>query len=243
MGNNGEDVHVIFCHQLNSLTKSYSQLVLHFSEIVTIEKRNTALVIPNAIHIATMHSRHIFASFLSRDMTYELMTSLWKSSHPVVPPSAALPDIAVTEDDEDDFALSNAEDALPPDQLNGRKKRKMKKGRFKKAKNASGSAEAVIDGKVGELDVPVEADLDDTPAASQPRASMGTSQSTRLPVNPAHPPTQCDCTASRGGHYPNTIMDATFPGSPEKIYNLMFTSGFMRAFLIDDMKVAGAFAC
>jgi hypothetical protein len=207
---------------------------VNFHEIMAIEKRNTALVIPNAIHIATMHSRNTFASFISRDMTYDLIVSLWRNSHPVVPASAALPDSAGMEEDDDDFALSNVDERSANEGETGRKKRRMRKGRFRKQKGLSvgneGAAEnednAAVNG--GDLD---GAGL--TTALS--RSNMGVPP----PAKTVHAPTHCNCLSTGSGHYSNVVMDASFPGTPEKLYNLMFTSGFMKDFLTKDMKLTG----
>ncbi|OSD01214.1 hypothetical protein PYCCODRAFT_1370012 [Trametes coccinea BRFM310] len=48
--------------------------------------------------------------------------------------------------------------------------------------------------------------------------------------------TQCDC-GKAGQHYPEVAMEAVFPGTPEKIYNLMFTSGFIKDFMRDGQKL------
>jgi hypothetical protein len=37
-------------------------------------------------------------------------------------------------------------------------------------------------------------------------------------------------------------MDAVFPSSPEKIYNLIFTSGFSKDFMVNDQRLMGAFS-
>ncbi|GAC75038.1 uncharacterized conserved protein [Moesziomyces antarcticus T-34] len=66
-----------------------TNVVLPFSEVISIEKRMTAFVIPNAIQIATLQSKHNFTSFLSRDATYDLIVNIWKLSHPGVPIAAA----------------------------------------------------------------------------------------------------------------------------------------------------------
>ena len=50
--------------------------------------------------------------------------------------------------------------------------------------------------------------------------------------------TQCDC-GKAGQHYSETAMEAIFPGTPEKIYNLMFTSGFIKDFMRDGQKLIG----
>lgn len=215
------------------------QLTLDFHEIIAIEKRNTALVIPNAILIATMHARNTFASFISRDMTYDLIVSLWRNSHPVVPASAALPDSAgIIEDDDDDFAQSNAEEHTGNEAETSRKKKRIRKGRFKKMKGGHSSANAAADGtaeggEVGELQAPL---------APKGRPSLGTASLVKSPTAVQHAPTTCNCATSGTGHFANVVMDATFPGSPEKLYNLMFTSGFMKDFLTKDMKLTGMFS-
>ncbi|KAG8857461.1 hypothetical protein FRB96_005761 [Tulasnella sp. 330] len=42
-----------------------------------------------------------------------------------------------------------------------------------------------------------------------------------------HKATACAYSKNKG-HYPDMTMDAIFPGTPEKIYNLMVTSGFIK---------------
>jgi hypothetical protein len=57
-------------------------LVMSFDEIVSIEKRNTALLFKNGLMISTLHAKNIFASFTSRDSTYDLIVGIWKLGHP-----------------------------------------------------------------------------------------------------------------------------------------------------------------
>jgi len=52
-------------------------LVISFDEVMSVEKKSTALLFPNAIVIQTLHARHVFASFISRDSTYDLILGLW----------------------------------------------------------------------------------------------------------------------------------------------------------------------
>ncbi|KAI5818727.1 hypothetical protein BZA77DRAFT_243194 [Pyronema omphalodes] len=61
-----------------------TNLVIAFDEVMSIEKKSTALLFPNAIVIQTLHARHTFASFISRDATYELMVGLWNVGNPEV---------------------------------------------------------------------------------------------------------------------------------------------------------------
>ncbi len=57
-------------------------LVMSFDEIVSVEKRSTALLFKNGLMISTLHSKNVFASFASRDSTYDLIVGIWKLGHP-----------------------------------------------------------------------------------------------------------------------------------------------------------------
>ncbi|KAI0159753.1 hypothetical protein GGR57DRAFT_458594 [Xylariaceae sp. FL1272] len=57
-------------------------LVISFDEVVSVEKRSTALVFKNGLMISTLHAKHVFASFASRDSTYDLIVNIWKLGHP-----------------------------------------------------------------------------------------------------------------------------------------------------------------
>jgi hypothetical protein len=57
---------------------------MSFDEIVSVEKRSTALVFKNGLMISTLHAKHVFASFASRDSTYDLIVNIWKLGHPTL---------------------------------------------------------------------------------------------------------------------------------------------------------------
>ncbi|KAG7665650.1 uncharacterized protein J8A68_000856 [[Candida] subhashii] len=57
-----------------------TSLVITMDEIIRIEKRSTAGLFPNGIGIVTRDAKHIFASFISRDATFEMMVAVWKGS-------------------------------------------------------------------------------------------------------------------------------------------------------------------
>ncbi|CCF58089.1 hypothetical protein KAFR_0D04410 [Kazachstania africana CBS 2517] len=54
-----------------------STVFIPFKEIVQIEKKTTAGIFPNGIVIDTLHTKYIFASFISRDSTFDLITDVW----------------------------------------------------------------------------------------------------------------------------------------------------------------------
>jgi hypothetical protein len=50
-----------------------------YGDIVSLDKRSTAVVIPNSIQVSTLHQRYFFASFLWRDQTYDLIKRHWQA--------------------------------------------------------------------------------------------------------------------------------------------------------------------
>ncbi|BGP01517.1 hypothetical protein RTG_02692 [Rhodotorula toruloides ATCC 204091] len=59
-----------------------TSLQIPWSEIISVEKRFTAKIVPNAIEVRTLHATHTFASFLSRDAAYALLVAVWRHVHP-----------------------------------------------------------------------------------------------------------------------------------------------------------------
>jgi hypothetical protein len=51
-------------------------------------------------------------------------------------------------------------------------------------------------------------------------------------------PTQCDC-LKKGEHYEHISIDTKFTGSVEKIFNLLFTSEFLKRYLTEEEKCTG----
>jgi hypothetical protein len=83
-------------------------------------------------------------------------------------------------------------------------------------------------------DTTVERDGDDVvPSTETNGRALAATNSTVL-----HGPTTCDC-GEKGEHYEKSAMEATFASSPEKIYNLMFTSGFVKDFMVNDQHLTG----
>lgn len=46
-------------------------------EVIQIEKKSTAVLFPNGMIIRTLHQKFVFATFLSRDATFNLITKVW----------------------------------------------------------------------------------------------------------------------------------------------------------------------
>ncbi|CEP23619.1 YSP2 [Cyberlindnera jadinii] len=54
-----------------------TNIIIPIHEIVQLEKKTTAGLFPNGIVIQTLHQKYVFASFLTRDTTFELITNIW----------------------------------------------------------------------------------------------------------------------------------------------------------------------
>lgn len=57
-----------------------TSLIVPFLDILRIDKKLTAGLFPNGISIETADAKHNFASFLSRDATYDFIRSIWLAS-------------------------------------------------------------------------------------------------------------------------------------------------------------------
>lgn len=161
---------------------SDAQIVLPFTDIKTIDKKMTALVIPNAISISTpnkhvslppkyrspTYKQYTFASFISRDTTFDVMMNIWRLCNP--------------------NAVMSATSA---DRVRSR------------APSDAGDAQAAV-------------------------AAGGK----------GHAKTECAC-GKEGKHFTETALSTTFPSTPEKVYNLMFNSGWLKEFMSEDQKLKG----
>ena len=76
-------------------------------------------------------------------------------------------------------------------------------------------------------------DLILTSGAPPPVGTPGTGATVQ-----AHKPTQCAC-GRDGKHYTETALESVLPGTPERIYNLMFASAFIKEFMAVDQKLMG----
>ncbi|KAF8641191.1 hypothetical protein AX17_000826 [Amanita inopinata Kibby_2008] len=145
-----------------------TDLSIPMYDVISLDKRMTAFVIPNAIQVSTRQSKYTFASFLSRDTTFDVIYNIWRHARP---------------DDSISYFSS-----------------------------PRGSFEAPVTGQV------VPGGLDDTTPPILPKV------------------TECAC-GRAGKHLPETAMDVIMPGTPDRIHNLIFASGFMKEFMAMNQKL------
>jgi hypothetical protein len=214
-----------------------TNIVMPFSEIMSVEKRMTAYVIPNAIQIATLHAKSTFASFLSRDTTYDLIVNIWKLSHPALRPA---PDAyeQVSEDESLDGAdgstvvHADVDDKAAKSDGHGATKKSKRKLLKKKLGIKDGGAGAIMldPHSAGPEAVAAAIARSKSPALS----GAGAAAVKRQP----HRKTTCNCGNEKDTkHFANVVLDTTYPAVPEKLYNLIFTSGFMKEFWQNNQKL------
>ncbi|KAJ9119609.1 hypothetical protein QFC22_003318 [Naganishia vaughanmartiniae] len=146
-------------------------VIIAFADVIAIEKKMTAFVIPNAISISTRQGKnYTFASFISRDSTYDVFINVWRQSHSRSPSIHEF-----------------AGDGISPD---------------------SGTGVAAHEG----------------------------GSSAKPPATASHKPTQCAC-GQKGDHYTEVALETVLPSTPEKVYNLMFASSFLKDWMVNNQKL------
>lgn len=54
-----------------------TNIIIPLQEVIQIEKKSTAVLFPNGMIIRTLYHKYVFATFLSRDSTFALITNVW----------------------------------------------------------------------------------------------------------------------------------------------------------------------
>lgn len=227
-----------------------TNLVISFDEVVTVEKKNTAVIFPNAIVIATLQARNTFASFVARDSTYDLLIGIWKLTHPNLKSSlngVALDEATGTGDKTekaDSLASDGASATGSEDEVYDEDDEDDDMGSFTDAGNGS-----IAGSDNGDLSLSRKnsgAPINGTPQANgnalakSPEGTEGVASGSAagsdFPGPAAHPPTECSDGAE---HYDRPLTDTTIPAPLGKVYSLMWgpaSSAFMRKWLVDDQK-------
>ena len=241
-------------------------LVISFDEVVSVEKENTAMVIPNAIAIQTLHARHTIRSLLSRDTTYDLMIGIWKISHPGLQSSengvrlvnggtgsktekvaAEFSDDGsagseangeIYDEDDDDDEEEEDDDDDDDDEESRPATRENNGGNVDAPSSPpKGATPASRPQALGEAIGSVSG----VPTVGEGKAALkanGAAAATADFPGPAeHAPTEC---ADGSTHYAQLLKDEVVPAPLGKIYAMVFGSasdGFMSRWLVDEVKV------
>ena len=232
-----------------------TNLVISFDEVVSVEKKNTAVIFPNAIVIQTLHARNVFASFVARDSTYDLLIGIWKISHPNLRSSVngvTLDDSGTGDKTEKAESVGTEEVSLDgsDDEVYDEDAEEDDEGASSLIERGEGSVEGTELGDAVQTlsrktSAPVVAPTAIAPGGqtvsskqveSLDPATTGAAVSADYPGLPMHEPTSCGDTDS---HYDKLLIDTTIPAPLGKIYSLMFGPGcavFMKKWLVDDQK-------
>lgn len=225
-----------------------TNLVISFDEVVSMEKRNTAVVFPNAIAIQTLQAKNTFASFVARDSTYELLIGIWKINHPNLKTTANMASIddsapsvkKENESNESDDESEEGSDEIYDEDAEGEDDN----GSYTEPGNPS-----IAGSDVGDLrtlsrktsvipDVSTTITNGSTPKGLETADAVvtGAAVSADFPGPPLHGPTEC---ADQDTHYDRPLTDTTIPAPLGKVYNLLYgpaSSAFMKKWLVEDQK-------
>ncbi|ATY63976.1 GRAM domain-containing [Cordyceps militaris] len=224
-------------------------LVMSFDEIVSVEKRSTALVFKNGLMISTLHAKHIFASFTSRDATYDLIVNIWKLGHPTLKSSLNGVQLEGTggdktekvDDEPQGLGLENespmgsesGEDSDDDDEFYDEEE----DGTFVDTQPTEASTGADADNeKVASRKASAMTTLNGASADSARDAPNSPSVGGEYPGPATHAPTECTDSST---HYDKTVGDDIIPAPLGKVYNLLFGSastGWMTKWLSEDQK-------
>ena len=215
-----------------------TNLVIGFDEITAMEKKNTAMVFPNAVVIQSTNAKNVFASLISRDPTYDFLISIWKLTHPHLKATEHGHEV-------DNNTTPPQEDEALEDSIEG-------------SEEGSGDYYDENDEENGSI---IEADGTDSRSdlnVGEAKAVSLRSPSGTVSMNPApnatlkpdpkvsvvvadfpgpvtHAPTEC---TDQSTHYDKLLIDTTIPAPLGKIYSMMFgpQSGVIMRKWFDDQK-------
>lgn len=227
-----------------------TSIVVPFAEIVSIEKRNTAYLIPNAISVRTLHARYLFSSLVSRDLTYSMLVCIWRMSTP----SEAAQQVAKALSDESDEEAASENEAHDSEQAKnaasgdaagsdddtdasvstsdepphvGSKimtKREKLRRYLSKARKKIRNSNTIGAGVSGGAD---DSDSEESDSSMSDSAPHETEE---------HPETTCDC-EKKHAHLDHVVLDDVFNATPQQVFDLMFVDDFMKRFLEDNQML------
>jgi hypothetical protein len=223
-----------------------TNLVMSFDEVISVEKRSTAVIFQNGLVISTMQNRNVFASLLNRDTTYELIISIWKITHPNLKSSLnGAPVETGNTGDKTEKAGSVIEDESASEEIYDEDEEDDddQDDSFIEANDGStfgseaGEAATTLNRKVSAAVVGAPLSGGQAKAIDLLETAVTGAVATQDFPGPAtHETTDCGDQAS---HHEKVLMDVVIPAPLGKIYSMMFgpASGiFMRKWLVEDQK-------
>ncbi|KAF8850672.1 hypothetical protein BDZ45DRAFT_186337 [Acephala macrosclerotiorum] len=203
-------------------------LVMSFDEIVSVEKRSTALVFKNGLMISTLHAKNIFASFTSRDSTYDLIVGIWKLGHPSL--RSSLNGIRIEETGGGDKTEKDDGVPIPGSQSGSESDSEGEEGDEiydEDEDGEDGMSFSQAEGSVAGSDIAEKVVSRKPSAAVVPNGTTTEKGQPDGPTSPAgdfpgpttHAPTDC---ADQETHYAKVIGDDVIAAPLGKVWSLMF---------------------
>ncbi|KAI9851182.1 MAG: hypothetical protein M1838_004292 [Thelocarpon superellum] len=231
-------------------------LIISFDEVVSIEKKNTAMFIPNGLIIQTLHAKNVFASFTSRDSTYDLLIGIWKISHPNLRSSlngveldeAGGGDKTVKQDGADSEEESEEEYGEDEEVYDEDEEEEGGFGSFTEAGEGSVAGSEMAESAVKPVPRKASSGPNGPNGTTAATAGAGEAKGTAtdagsgalgqdFPGPATHGPTEC---GDQDSHYDKIIKDEVVAAPLGKVYSLIFGPGsgaFMSRWLSEDQKV------
>ena len=246
--------HICFC---SNILGWVTNLVIAFEEVVSIQKEFTAMIIPNAIGVQTLHTRHTFRSLLQREIVYDMMINIWKTSHPAAfkksqnsqdlveeaDEKAETADVEDSgsgetdeeddeEDDEDDMDNARSGSIMDAD----RASIAGSDLNVDKPKSVATRKVSTLNGSLTAPSTVIRDASGPSDAAAITAAAVAASEAAAdFPGPTTHAPTECTDT-----HYDKILKDEVIPAPLGKIYSMVFGPAsvvFLSKYLVDEVKV------
>lgn len=216
-----------------------TNLTIPIQEVIQIEKKSTAVVFPNGMIIKTLYQTYVFASFLSRDSAFSLITKVWNNAlrnnridnsarlqrkdgmHPTDLHDSRISSLGSSNELEPDLDNESIDDSDSGRALSLIKKIKSKRRSFNKSSEGEKEVDSPsIESK--EEDNAKKSDVDDeTPAATEEdtntKTRSGLFKGFQNPGPGTHKPTKPT--------YPKDhihIIDQTFKAPVGVVFNLLY---------------------
>lgn len=197
--------------------------MIAFTDIISVEKRSTAGIFPNAIQISTLHAKHFFASFISRETTYDLIVNIWRLTHPSIQTTAT--GVTVAEEG-DDIYNSDLSESVNSD-----------------TDSVVESIDIVdrVEDDTGLLQLTSHSSRDSPNITATSIASPETVAAPETGASPGpkeHAPTEAP-SLHDGTAYPKHLLDECFQAPLGQVYELLYGSdiNFLQDFLITNQKL------
>jgi hypothetical protein len=209
-----------------------TNLIISFNEIVGVEKKTTAGLFPNGIIIQTLHGRHTFASFISRDTVYDMIIEIWKHASgrsksgtdldaaPSIKEVSDMEDVAesiIADGDSDlfssDYDVSDEDESDEFDQLEEEDVSSDEEfgETMQSKKKAPSGIPAAVEEERGSNAATAPAPSEGGPAGAWPVANLGPD---------THAPTDAGFDADALGE--KQLINDTIPAPPGVVANLLF---------------------